>query len=235
MAAIPSAPQAAAPSAAGAFQQQRQRLTQRFTQQGQEQDDAMKRKLAQMGNLNSGAAVKLQQQGQDQIVQQREEAIGNLDSQQAQQQMQLDEAQRMRDFQGGQFDRNLALQRDAFDVDKVTKLGGLDIAKNEMELKRMEQEFNQAVAGIGHGYGLDLTQYLPTNARDSAGRLVNPNGKGLGYEEQRGIYTPGGMTPENTSDEAVKRRMQQEAMRRAGLIDANGNPIMPNIAPPGRR
>lgn len=228
MAAIPSAPQAAAaPSAAGAYQQQRQRLSQRFNQQGQEQDDAMKRKMAQLGNLNSGAAMKIQQQGQDQLTQQREEAIGNLDAQQAQQQVQLDEAQRMRDFQGSQFDRNLALQRDAFDVDKVTKLGGLDVAKHEMDLKRMEQEFNLAVAGIGHGYGLDLTQYLPTTARDSAGRLVNPRGYGLGYEEFRGIYRPGGASAD---DEAVQRRLREEEHKRQTGYEV-GNPY---YSVPGR-
>ena len=225
----PSGPQAPAPSAAGAFTQQRQRLTQRFNQQGQEQDEAMKRKMAQLGNLNSGAAMKIQQQGQDQITQQREEAIGNLDSQQAQQQTQLDEAQRMRDFQGGQFDRNLELQRDAFNVDRETKLGGLDVARKEMDLKRMEQEFNLAVAGIGHGYGLDLTQYLPTTARDSAGRLVNPNGRGLGYEEYRGIYSPGGGGA-SPAEEAIQRRLREEELRRQQGYASND----PKYAIPGR-
>ncbi len=222
MATYPASPQApapqSAPSAAGAFNQQRQRLTQRFQAQGQEQDDAIKRKMAQLGNLNSGAAMKLQQQGQDQLTQQREEAIGNLDAQQAQQQIQLDESQRGRDFQRGMFDQTFGLQRDQFDVDKQTKLGQLDLAKKEMDMKKLEQEYNQLLSMRESGYGVDLTQALPNWVRDSTGRIINPRGYGLGYEEQRGVYSPNyqSIGDEYAQAEAIRRRIEDEQRRQAG-------------------
>ena len=209
-------PPAAAPNqfdamrrrAAGANQVQMQKA------QGQ-QNESMQRKFAAGGLMNSGAAIKAQQVADQELTgqfnQQFQDQQGGIDEAEAQQSFAASEAQRGRDFQGleaqkgrdfqgGQFDKSFAL-------DSEMKRAQMGLAQDEMGLKRQDQEFNMAGVMRDRGYGVDLTQAAPGSFRDSSGRLINPNGQGLAYEEQQGVYS---QTPE-----AIERRLQEERVKQA--------------------
>lgn len=163
MATLPGAPQMA--QQPSAYDPIRKRIEQRFTAQAQQGQDAIQRKLASLGNLNSGAAMKIRQQADSDMAQQREEAMGQVDSQEAQQNIQLQEAQRGRDFQGLEAQKNRDFQGGQFDktfgLDQTTKLGQLDLARQEMLMKQSEQDFNTITSAREQGYGYDLSKALP--------------------------------------------------------------------------
>lgn len=79
-------------------------------QEGQARD-AMNRKLASLGNLNSGAALKLEQNLQDSVARQQEEALGGIDVASAQDVAQREESAMQRRLQSSQFDRSLGEQQ----------------------------------------------------------------------------------------------------------------------------
>lgn len=181
------------------FDAMRRRLEQRFTGQAQQGQDAIQRKLASLGNLNSGAAIKLQQQNQEQVGQQREDALAGIEAQEAQQNFQVAEAQKGRefqgmeaqkgrDFQGGQFDKS-------FGLDERTKLGQLDLAQQEMLMKQSEQDFNTITSAREQGYGYDLSQALPEHLK----RRLYPQGYPTNPQA-----TP---SPEQQKEIELKRKM----------------------------
>lgn len=174
---MPGAPKPAM-AQPSAYDPIRKRLEQRFTAQAQQGQDAIQRKLASLGNLNSGAAMKIRQQVDNDVAQQREEAIGQVDSQEAQmlgqQNFQSSEAQKMRDFQGGQFDKT-------FGLDQTTKLGQLDLARQEMLMKGNEQDFNMSTELKNQGYGIDLNKILPDHM---AYKLYGMSGAEFAAKEQ---------------------------------------------------
>lgn len=99
-------PAAAAPAAPNQYDLARQRASDSANQSAQSNNDAIRRRFASLGNLNSGAAIKQQQIAQDQANQDKTQQIASIDAAQAGEQSQRDFAnQQMKaqqDFQAGQ-------------------------------------------------------------------------------------------------------------------------------------
>jgi hypothetical protein len=171
-----------------------------------QQNEALNRKFASAGISNSGAAIRAQQLGnqelQGQFNEQLSQQQGAVDQMEQGQNFQSLEAQKGRDFQGGQFDRTFAL-------DQEMKRAQLGLAGREMDLKDQEQQFNIGGTLNDRGYGVDMSQFASTNARDASGRLINPNGQGIGYEESQGMY----------QQQAMQRRLDDQK-RQEEMINA---------------
>lgn len=150
------------------FQAQREKAVQRADATAQASSDALKRRFASMGNMNSGAAVKSEQLARDQANQQKEEAIAGVNAAESQdiaqkQEMQANrdfqsneakmgrdfqstEAQKARTFQKGESDMDRAFQDKVFQFDSNSKLRQLDLADKQFALGKDESEFNKRVA-----------------------------------------------------------------------------------------
>lgn len=166
--------------------------------------EAMQRRFAAGGLSNSGAALRAQQVGNQELTNQFAGQLNDqqnaIDQAEVAQNFQASEAQKGRDLQSGQFDQTFAL-------DSELKRAQLGLARDEMGLKRAEQDFNISDNLYNRGFGIDMTQYLGNNLRDSSGRLINPNGQGLAFEESQGMYAK---TPE-----IMQRRVEEENTRKA--------------------
>lgn len=107
--------------AGGQFDLMKKQAQQRLSGQADTARDAMNRRFAQLGNLNSGASMKMEQQLQDQTARQQEEALGGIDIQAAQdvsaREMARDQSENAREqatlqrrMAGSQFDRSFGEQ-----------------------------------------------------------------------------------------------------------------------------
>jgi len=113
------------------FQKLKDQATQRIGAQGQQQGEALQRRLASIGNLKSGAALQQNQLLQSDLGQQKEAAIGAIEVQEAQEGQRRKEVQDTRDF-----------------ASKESK-AGRDFAAGESALGR---SFASAEAGIGRDF-----------------------------------------------------------------------------------
>lgn len=154
--------------AANPFERQREQAVQRAGATAQASGDAIKRRFAAMGGMNSGAAVKAEQIARDTANQQKEDAIAGVNAAESQdmaqkQEMQANrdfqsneaklgrdfqstEAQKGRDFQKGQSDIDRAFQDKVFQFDSNSKLRQLDLADKQFALGKDESEFNKRLA-----------------------------------------------------------------------------------------
>jgi hypothetical protein len=85
----------------------KQQTAQRFNAQAQQQGNALKRKLASIGNLNSGAAIKQQEKINTDVGQQQEAALSNIDTQQAQELQRRKEIEDARNFEAAQAQKGM--------------------------------------------------------------------------------------------------------------------------------
>lgn len=154
------------------YEMQRKQVSQRLQAQGQEQQGALNRRFAQLGGGPSGAAIKAQQNLQSQLGQQREEALGNIASQEALAQKQEEQfnkqfglQERAQKTAEEQFGKQFGLQERAQQVgeEQFGKQFGLQekqlaealtqgefgrtFAKEQFSADRADQAFNKAVAG----------------------------------------------------------------------------------------
>jgi hypothetical protein len=106
---------AAAPTALPQFDVLKGQATQRANAAGQQQEQALQRKFASLGNLNSGAAIKLQQQSAADINQQKEDVIQGLDAAQTQEIARLGEVEKGREFQSAETAMQRQAQQSQFD------------------------------------------------------------------------------------------------------------------------
>lgn len=150
----------------------RERVQQRSVADSQQADDAIKRRFTAMGAMNSGAAVKAQQQAQEQVLQKRNEAMSSVDEAEQQRaeriadrdfqsaenekqrqfaakegllgrEFQAGEAEKGRGFQREQSGIDRAFQEKVFSFDSASKLRQMDLADKEYALKKDESEFNK--------------------------------------------------------------------------------------------
>jgi len=176
----PMAPQA--PQQPNQFEAMRRRLQtsnqQQLNQAQAQQSEALKRRFASAGLGNSGTAIRAEQIGQqelaDQFGRQLNDAQGGLDQLEAQQEFQAAEAQKQRDFQGGQFDKS-------FGLDEKTKLGQLDLARQEMGLKADEQDFNMLNELRNQGYGYNAALGASDSLKQ---RLGLPSNDQIRYDDE---------------------------------------------------
>jgi hypothetical protein len=149
------------------FEAARTRATQRATADLQQNQDALKRRFAALGGLNSGAAIKQQQLLQERSQQQREEAIQGIDAAEADRDLQQREAQTQREFTGAEAEKQRGFQREQagidrgfqdrmFNFDKESKLKQMDLAFKQFKLQKDESEFNKRLERYkaGHSGGL---------------------------------------------------------------------------------
>lgn len=201
----PQPPVARAPVQAptAQFQTARNAMNQRFNTQAQQTGDAIQRRFAAMGSGNSGAAIKAAQLAQEQVAGQREQAAGQLDLQEAQQNTQLAEAQRGRDFQSGEAqlgrefqsgeaqkgrDFELPFKREGMDLQRMSTMGQLDLARQEMGMKKDEQDLNTLTALKQQGFNQNLLAALPEDLLLRLG--IKPEDLGIMLEREgtQGAY-----------------------------------------------
>jgi hypothetical protein len=152
------------------FQAQRQKVTQRLGADAQGQQDAMARKLAAGGMLNSGAAVKQQALIGQNAAQTREDALQQVDAaemgeQQRRQEIMdqrdfaANEAKLGRDFQGsesamaralqaGQFDRQFGMSEKQFDADRQDQMRNIAVSMSNLKGDQREK-YDAALAEQG--------------------------------------------------------------------------------------
>jgi hypothetical protein len=131
----------------------RQKQQQKTTADLQSSDDAIKRRFAAQGGLNTGAFVKMQDVNADKIRRAGDEAMGGINFQESQQQNQMDEAQKGRDFQSTEAQKNRDFQQQdytfkdkVFAFDKESKLRQMDLADKQFALDKETTEFNKRLA-----------------------------------------------------------------------------------------
>lgn len=146
------------------FEGHRKMANQRAEANRQNSQDALKRRFASMGALNTGSAIKAQQLADQSSAQQKEQAMLDIDSQeQAAREVQANrdfqageaekqrsfaagEAEKQRSFTGKQADIDRVFQDKVFNFDKESKLKQLDLQAQDLSLRREENEFNKRLA-----------------------------------------------------------------------------------------
>lgn len=142
---------AAAPvTALPQFDVLKQQAVGRANQAGQQQQDALKRRFASLGNLNSGAAIKIQQQTDADVGRQREDVIQGLDAAQAQEIARLNEVEKGREFQSGEAAIQRAAQQSQFDQtfnEQKRQSGFMEqLGLQEHELSKFNTMYNTALS-----------------------------------------------------------------------------------------
>lgn len=123
------------------FGARRSRVKQQQTAQTQEEMDALKRRLASLGGLDTGAAIKVEQQQQEKAAQRMQGALSDVDVQEQEFLLQQQEAEKQRQFAAGES----ALERRLRESMLGTQLGA--------EEKRLGQQLGSAreLAGLQTG------------------------------------------------------------------------------------
>lgn len=124
--------------------------------------DAINRRFAAMGNLNSGAALKAAENVRNEAAAQEQNALAQINAQEQAVRFDVDQANLNRDLQRQEnvaqrnFQRDLknldqAFQEKVFSFDSQSKLAQLDIGLNESMIKNTleqdAQEFNKRMEG----------------------------------------------------------------------------------------
>lgn len=90
----------------------RKRLQAQQSQAGSDQEEAIKRRFAQNGMLNSGAYAKSQEEGASQLEQQTAKGMEDINFQQQAELADQAKVQQAQDFQKGMFDQDLQFKKD---------------------------------------------------------------------------------------------------------------------------
>ena len=122
------------------FEAVRQSLRDEASQAKQQQNDAIKRRYASLGALNSGAAIKQEQLANESIDRNIQNQLRNLGAQEAaqlgQQQFSRDEAVAARNAQREIYNADKEFQDRVFRFDAGSKLSQLDLAFDQASLAR---------------------------------------------------------------------------------------------------
>lgn len=136
----------------------RNKLAQRTSADTQQQQDAMQRRFAAQGGLNSGAAIKQQQLVAETGVQQREQGMEAINTQEGAEQRRMQEAENQKEFQSqeagagrqfaasesqlgreharGMFDDNQKFQEKWNTIGQSNTLRQLDMQAEEMKFNK---------------------------------------------------------------------------------------------------
>lgn len=143
----------------------RQRIGQQSQSAAQQQQDALQRRFASLGALNSGASIKQQQLAQQQADESKADQLAGIDAQEAQENFQRQEVERQRQFQTQerQGSQDFAGQQAAIQRQYGTqeRLGGQDFGAAQAALQRQfgtqerlgGQEFAGQQAAMQRAYG----------------------------------------------------------------------------------
>lgn len=146
------------------LQGNRDAMSRQFVAQNQMQDDALRRRFAQLGNAGSGAALKAQLEAQRSLGESQADQERQLAGQELQAQQAFEEAQAGRDQQAqalkAQYDaQNVQnqLSREMFNTELSNKM---DEYNQQYELQRVKDlydmdttEFNRGIAQLSVGGG----------------------------------------------------------------------------------
>jgi hypothetical protein len=164
------------------YEAMKRRTQQRLQAEGQTQQDALQRKLATVGNLNSGAAIKAQQTQSADLARVQEDAMGQIDVQEAAEgqrrqevadamafqsteaqkgrDFQGTEAQKGRDFTGGMFDKEFGLKGRAFDEELRARQFQEALSRREFDRDSATLDFTKAQAVLESGKAGEIENLL---------------------------------------------------------------------------
>jgi hypothetical protein len=135
------------------FEAMRRRTEQRANAAGQTNLDALKRRLAAAGVLNSGAGIEAMQQAMQQSEQAKADAVQNVEFEGQQQLTQQQEAVKQRNLARETQNAEAEFQDKVFRADtrsRIFQLGQnidqLELQDLQLELAREESEFNKMMA-----------------------------------------------------------------------------------------
>lgn len=146
------------------YDTQRQKLKQRNLQDVQARGQALERRFAALGGLNSGAAIKSLQQNEESGAQDLEQGMADIAAAQAQSNLQAQnikeerefqssEAQKARDAQQAQFEKSYGLSQKQFDLqsqiaqwDQESKGKALDLAYKQFEEDKKNSLYNKVLS-----------------------------------------------------------------------------------------
>jgi hypothetical protein len=139
---------------------------QRLQAGGQQQQDALNRKFAQLGGGPSGASIKAQQNLSSDLARQQEEALGGIGIAEQQALQGMQEQEKGREFAAGQsdlarqqaaeqFGRQFGLQEAGFSQQQVMDAFSRKMAEQQAQSQKEADLFNQAIATseLGGGKG----------------------------------------------------------------------------------
>lgn len=152
----------------------------------QEQDDALKRRFASIGQLNSGAAIKTSQLGAEAADRQAADAQNQIGFAEAQQKFQTSEREATQNFQAGQLDKQQQLSKDLFQQDLAFKAKYADL---DNLFRDKEFGENQKTNAVNTAVAIKNAGISPED-----GPAINEALKRLGIPSGIGGVTGGGAT-----------------------------------------
>jgi hypothetical protein len=220
------------------FDNQREMVNRRLNQATQQGTDALKRKLAAIGNLNSGAAIKQEQNLLNDVNTQREEAMANVDAQEIAERARLNEAQTGRDFAANESALNRKLQQEIFSEQKRQNEFTEKLSLDEHELSKFNTMYNTALSaatsdakrsverafedmfganmkfpGMEGGEG-GAPGAQPFNRTADANGAVGWHPSSILRDPRRDMFSPSTRTGGLNSSAALERRFIGEALKK---------------------
>jgi len=116
----------------------------RAREQGQ---DALTRRFTALGASGSGAAIAAMANNNEQAEELRRKAVNDV----AGQELQVQEADLARDFQGGMADRDVEFKQGLSNVEQANRLKQIDLAERQFALDKDVTAFNMRMAEIDAG------------------------------------------------------------------------------------
>lgn len=128
------------------FGQMRERVGAQFNADAQKNQDALTRRFASMGSTGSGAAIKMQQQAQQEADKMKSDAMRDIDMQEESAQADMANAQAQMDQQVNLAQADMNFRQKAFNFERGSKLHELNLAERQMKIDANTTEFNKRVA-----------------------------------------------------------------------------------------
>lgn len=217
------------------FDKLRTQATQRINAQGGQASDALKRKFASLGNLNSGAAIKQEQKMQAELGEQREQAMAGIDVAEAQEGQRRLEVQENRDFAAGEsrigrefasgeakLGRDFAGQESALSRALQSEQFGKQFGlQNEVFGEQKNQNtFTNKLAGEEHALNVKNTNI---NTAKALAEAKDPGKIAAMFEQLNGGQQLGTVS----QNAAMSRRQQVSGLRpiSGGTKDLYGRPV----------
>jgi hypothetical protein len=147
------------------FDVARRRLDQQSASNKQESTDAIQRRFAALGGLNSGSSLKAQQMAQDQADSQKQNQMDSINAAEADDAARKQEAQTQRDFASAEAEKQRGFQKEqsgidrafqdkVFSFDSSSKLKQLDMMGQELAMKnKATQHQIETTGGLFGGGG----------------------------------------------------------------------------------
>lgn len=179
------------------FELLRQKAMQRARKEGQRATEALQRRFAALGGLQTGAAIKAQQVAQQEAQRIGEERLGDIDIAEAAERQRRKEITEGREFQAGeaakvraqqaeQFAKTFGLQEKGFEFGKETKLRELGLAERELSLNEDIAAFNKQIALAELGRPTDIFGQL-LGPQFSTSKFGSFNLGGYDYDIGKGV------------------------------------------------